>query len=420
MGMAKQRYGLIALAAVALVIHGGTALLRLNTFWPSPRLVDFAAFYAGAWALRLGLTPYEFTPPFLDKLATRAALSFSPPIPFNPPFFYLLMPFSWLPFPVAAWIWLFLNLLVLTWTTRVLGRLAGVSHRWIRLLPVVITFGPVFLDLTLGQLSTLLLGAALLMGQSLKRTSPRLSALAALAGALAVTLKVYPLMWMGAWPFLRRWRVVLLSLLFLATTFILASLIGPPNLVEDWLRHFRERVTSAQEAPGVDDQSLTAWLTRVGRPQRLRVPGLVPAQQELVEWTPPWDVNPLILRVIGYTAAASLAAGTWLFLFRNGTTDPEGAFYLWVLVSLIIVPHMERYNHTLLLPAMAWLWGRGERGQTVAVMAYFLAGLARLTHLWSLVLPAPWGPLATGFGLYATLLLGGGMAALLRSQPSKE
>lgn len=419
--MGKLRHSLIIFATVALIIHGGTALLRLHMFWPSPHLLDFAAFYAGAWALRLGLNPYELTPAFLDELTARAALLLTPPPLFNPPFFYaLLLPLTWVPFPVAAWIWLLLNLLVLIWATRALGRLAGLSHRWIWLLPVVITFGPVFLDLTLGQLSTFLLGAALLMGRSLKRASPRLLALAAAAGALAVTLKVYPIMWIGVWPFLRRWRVVLLSFLFLAATFVLASVIGPPNLVEAWLDHFRERVISVQEAPGVDDQSLTAWLTRVGLPQRVRVPGLIPAQQELVEWTPPWDVNPLLLRVIGYTAAVFLAAGTWWFLFRRKTADPEGSFYLWVLVSLIIVPHMERYNHTLLLPAMAWLWGQGERGQTVAVIAYFLAGLARLTHLWALVLPAPWGPLATGFGLYATLLLGREMAASLHSPLSRE
>jgi len=73
---------------------------------------------------------------------------------------------------------------------------------------------------------------------------------------------------------------------------------------------------------------------------------------------------------------------------------------------------MARYNHTLLLPAIAWLWGQGESGQRFAVVGYFLAGLARLTHLWVLLLPWPWGPLATGFGVMAVLTLMFGMICL--------
>jgi len=68
----------------------------------------------------------------------------------------------------------------------------------------------------------------------------------------------------------------------------------------------------------------------------------------------------------------------------------------------------------LLLPAMAWLWGhslsegdgRGKWQRRVVVVAYALVGLSRLTHLWAMLLPAPWGPLASGFGMYAVFLLG--------------
>lgn len=121
---------------------------------------------------------------------------------------------------------------------------------------------------------------------------------------------------------------------------------------------------------------------------------------------------------------ALLALIPLIVLFRTGPAQAEGAFYLWVLYWLLPFPHTERYNHVLLLPAMAWLWARSEtfahrsetlaqRGRNLVILAYFLAGLSRLTHLWAILLPAPWGPLASGFGLYAVLLLGGGTVALL-------
>lgn len=45
---ASQRWLWAILGVAGALIHFGTALLRLNTFFPYPNLMDFAAFYAGA------------------------------------------------------------------------------------------------------------------------------------------------------------------------------------------------------------------------------------------------------------------------------------------------------------------------------------------------------------------------------------
>ena len=40
-------------------------------------------------------------------------------------------------------------------------------------------------------------------------------------------------------------------------------------------------------------------------------------------------------------------------------SQTKGLLYLLVLFSLLPIPHMERYNHVAVLPAMAWLWRWG-------------------------------------------------------------
>jgi hypothetical protein len=70
---------------------------------------------------------------------------------------------------------------------------------------------------------------------------------------------------------------------------------------------------------------------------------------------------------------------------------------------------MQRYDHLLALPAMAWLWRRGGKGRNIAIIAYGLFALSRLNHLWAIYLPTILGSVASGFGLYGILLLFAGV-----------
>ena len=412
------------MGGIGALIHFGTALLRLSTFFPYPRLMDFAAFYAGTWAVRLGVSPYEWSPAFVESLRVKTGLSAYPPIPYNPPvWLWLLQPLSFFSFPIATVVWLLLVLAFLGWSAIALARLAGYQewkHRGIGFL-FILTFGPTFLDLTLGQNSFFLLAAVLVIGQALRTQVKGTCLSAALAGGLAVGAKLFPLIWLGALPLLRRWRLFVLSILAVLLVVGLPLLFAPAASQSYWLHILPQRVLSASEKVGIDDQSLIAWLDRLGRPHTLRVPGLSVTQRHTVAWSPPWSVDPHVIRLGGCFLVALLALIPIMVLLRTGHAEAEGAFYLWVLYGLIVFPHMERYNHVLLLPAMAWLWARSEtfaqRARKLVILAYFLVGLSRLTHLWAILLPAPWGPLASGFGLYAVLLLGGGMVSLL--WPSK-
>jgi len=332
---------------------------------------------------------------------------------------WLLQPLAFLSFPIAAVVWLLVLLALITWNTLVLARIAGYKgwreRRIIFLL--VATFGPVFLNLTLGQNGIFLLTAALIIGQALQVRTDNPRFLAALAWVPAVGAKLFPLIWLGALPLLRRWRLFVLATTVVFLALGLTSLLTPTASQDYWLRFLPERILSYSEQVSVDDQSLVAWLDRLGRPHTLGVPGLSATQQHTVTWSPPWSFAPQVIRQGGYLLVALLALIPLAVLFRTGPADAEGAFYLWVLFALLPFPHTERYNHVLLLPAIAWLWGRGGRGRNLAILAYFLVGLSRLTHLWAILLPAPWGPLASGLGLYAVFVLGGGMVISL--WPSK-
>jgi hypothetical protein len=430
----------LAIAGVGLVAHAGTALLRLSTFFPSPKLFDFSGFYASAWALRLGFSPYYLPLEFLQLLQTQQAIPFTPPVIFNPPFWpWLLQPLTRFSFPVAASLWLVLNLVLLAWATVALADMAG-YRSWRARVPfffLVLTFGPVFLDLTLGQTSAVLLVASLAIGRSLsryrpagignplanpansaRRTNGRSGAVStlvvALAGALAVGVKLFPLTWLGALPFLRRWGAFALAALLIVAILGWGFIVSPASSQEYGKYLLTERLVNSSEVTSVDDQALIAWLDRLARPQTFAVSGFGVEQRTTVVWSPPWVVDARVVRWVGYALLALLLVLCLFVLLRAAPERHEAAFYLWVLYGLIALLHIERYNHVLLLPAMAWLWGhslaegdgRGRGQRIVVVVAYALVGLSRLTHLWAILLPAPWGPLASGFGMYAVFLLG--------------
>ncbi|HEC83437.1 MAG TPA: hypothetical protein ENI46_02985 [Firmicutes bacterium] len=144
------------------------------------------------------------------------------------------------------------------------------------------------------------------------------------------------------------------------------------------------------------------------------IPGLDPEKRASVSWKPAWQLSSRQVSVISVLVILLLFGVFITVAMRNTNADPEAVFYAFVLFSLICLPHMERYNHVLLLPAMAWLWRRGINYHIVAVGAYSLVGLSRLNHVWAMLLGWPSGPIATGGSLYALLLLYGALLYSVR------
>lgn len=158
----------------AALIHLGTATLRLGSFFPFPQALDFSSYYAGAWSTRWKLSPYSWSEDVLKFLAETQGLAIVPPAHNSSPLWsWLLQPVTLLPFSFAATLWLFLLLLLVVYSHVVMMRIAGYDN-WQTValtLPITLTFGPLFLNLTLGQNGVILLLSALLLGETLKHRS---------------------------------------------------------------------------------------------------------------------------------------------------------------------------------------------------------------------------------------------------------
>lgn len=393
-----------------LAVHAGTAALRIGAFLPSPKLIDFAGFYAAAHALRQGLSPYALSPAWRDHLAATTRIFQTPPLVYNPlPWIWFLQPLTHVDYPIAAGLWLALNLCLLAGCIHYLFKLAALRDRWAQVLGVVVitTFGPVVLDLTLGQTSVALLAAMLVVGRTLSTTKHSVArgVRLALATAFAAGIKLYPLAWLASLGASRRWREALFMgagvLLSLGSGF----LISRPAYEMYWICHLPERLHTASLSVSMDDQSLAAWLQRMLLPQGYMVPSLYVSDRVRVVWQPPWTFEPGHIRLLANALALIVALGTLVLLARWGHSHPELSFYLWCTCLLVVLPHVERYNHVLLLPALAWLWGQGGDMRLASAVAYGMLAISRLNHLWLIALPYPWAPLLSGAGVAAALVV---------------
>jgi hypothetical protein len=402
--------------AGAGAVHGGTALLRLGSFFPTPQALDFSSYYAGAWSLRLGLDEMTWSSALLRTLAAHG-LSWTPPALNSPPLWALLLvPLTYLNYPSAAIVWTFVLVAICACSHVILMDLAGVRDlraRWL-MLPVTLTFGPLVLNLTLGQNGPVLLLSALLLagtagGAITGRVSERAHRWVALAWVAAVAAKVFPVAWLVPWFLVGRWRATRFAVLLCLVAFGAAALLSPQNNAGYWSGLLPTAAASFTANVSVDDQSLVAYLSRLAGPGSYTTWGLNVQERGTILWAVPWDLPGwLVYATAGVTLVVLGGLMLRTLLPPSGGAvrhvDLQPSVLLVVLYTLMLVPHMERYNHILALPAMAWLWSRGLTGRRVTVAAYGLFALARLNHLWAR-LSFPVGPLAAGFGLFGVVLL---------------
>jgi hypothetical protein len=402
-------WGSLTLAGAA--IHFGTAVLRFNTFYPKPRLLDFTAFYTAALAKRLGTSPYYIPQELTDSLRETYQIAWNARI-LHPPFWpWLLTPFSYFNYPAAAYLWLLLMLSLLLLSTWLIGQIVKANWKeYILIFLIILTFGPVFLDLTLGQITIPLLAVVLIVGRSLTWNNKPTSLISGILLGIVASIKLYPVLWFFV-PFIaKRWRLISAGVLVLALALLLPFLLTPEINQEYWLEILPNLLNEETTAPSIDDQALTAWLDRMGRAQTYQVPGLNTEEQKTITWAFPWQLSQTTTRGIGYAAAAlTLFALVLPVCLKAEASQIEGVFYLWIIYLLILLPHMARYNHALLLPAMAWLWAQNKNGKHFVILAYLLTGFSRLNHLWATTLPQTIVPFASGFGLFAVLLLISGL-----------
>ena len=404
-------------ALCAAIVHLGTAILRINSFFPTVQALDFSSYYSAAWALRLGNSPYALSPELLDFLAETQNLFHTPPVCASSPLWvWLLQPMTTLAFPAAAALWLLLSLMIAGFCHILLVNIAGYRGWKIILatLPITISFGPLFLNLTLGQNALVLLLCLLVMGEALRKKSHSYKILWIPVWILGIAAKIFPILWLACLPFLKRWRMALAALSLCAIVFLGFALHKPDANQDYWQRYLLDRAQQySSGGTDVDDQSLKAFLDRIGRSSHFVVSGISVDDKREVEWKLPWEVS--TQSIYWASGIAMILIGLWLLYvwIRRRNRDPAGVLYSLMLFTLIFFPNMQRYDHLLTLPAMAWLWNNGTCGQKLAIAAYALFALSRLNHIWVILLPSPLAPLASGFGLFGIFVLLGGITYFL-------
>lgn len=419
---------LLILALIGVITNFGTAVLRLDRLVPKPKLVDFASYYVAAWAYRLDSLPYPFEPDLIASLTTNEGLYLDVPTYHSTPTWAALnYPFTKLRFPIAAKLWLILLLVMLIYSAYILLRISNPSFASKRrsrqitavaiLSPCVISFGPCMLSLTLGQNSIVLLPAVLLIGRTLA-SDKLFSAGGALGYMFASAAKVFPLMWIVPLLILRRRKFVVLSLALVAVAFGATTVHRYSMSKVYWTRFLPARTEKLTQNVYIDDQGLRSFIARLSQSREYSIPALDPEKRVRVIWKPAWELSSTQVSIISGLIVLFLLGLFFALVFRKPGADPEPLLYLFAMLVLVCFPHMERYNHVLLMPAMAWLWKRGINYRTITVVAYSLVGLSRLNHLWAMLLKWPLGPVVTGGSLYALFLLCGAMLYTMWRAPS--
>lgn len=406
-------------AALGGIIHGGTAILRLDSFWPHPQALDFASYYTGAWAIRLNESSLVWSDELLQFLRRSQNLTVPPPLHNSPPIWaWLLQPISNLKFSQAATLWLCLLLLMAVYCHVRLVGIAGYTNWNITLLtlPTTLTFGPLFLNLTLGQNGIFLLLCLVTLGISLQY-KPRSFKFSVPLWVLAVAAKLFPAIWLACLLFLRRWRAFMAAYVLCLTAFGLVAFLEPEINKTYWFDLLPNRNQQFTNNVSIDDQSINGFLTRLGKEGNYQFPGLSIADKHQVTWTFPWEFSHQTIQLVSYSLLFFLGLVLVLAWAKNKAQDADAILYSLALFSVMLFSHMERYNHIIALPAMAWLWQLNTPYRKLAMVAYGFLGLSRLNHMLAL-LPSPLGPVATGFGLFGILVLMLGIAHALVYRPT--
>jgi hypothetical protein len=400
---------LICVLLAAAVVHFGSAALRITGF----TALDFSSYYAAAASSRQDISPYPLSPEFLAHLTEAKELPEKVPR-FNsaPLWAWLLQPLTHLPFPTAAVVWLLVLGVVVVFCHILLVRIAGYEDWRITAatLPLTVTFGPMFLNLTLGQNAAMLLLAALIMGEALRNRSRFFRMIWIPLWIVAVAGKLYPALWLGCRSFLKRPRTLFAALGLFLVAFLWIAWLKPVVNESYWRRYFVGRAQQyGQISAGIDDQSLKAYLDRIGQSGRFTFHGINVQEKHKATWNPPWEFSDRTILYVSLALAAVM--GIWLLYswIRSGIRSPDGELYSLVLFVLIFFPNIQRYNHVLALPAMAWLWQHGPWGRRLVIVAYALFALSRLNHVWAVYFSPAVSMFASGFGLIGVMLLFFGM-----------
>ena len=253
------RFGPLVLGvAILAVASAPTVYQYLATFSDEDWQIDLAVYREASRALLDGLPVYDLrtdAPQFLPFTYPPVAAIFGLPL--------LLVPFR-----VLGWLWSVLQLALLWYTIGIAFR--PLLERFGRWRPVAqgvlgavgIWMLPVSDGIRFGQVNAIVV--ALCLADVARRAEPKRWARGSLVG-LAVAVKLTPGVFWLHWAALRRWRVLLTSVLTAGVVTLLAALVMPESSVSYWLGALLDTERVGPNS-GTSNQSLNGLLLRMGVP----------------------------------------------------------------------------------------------------------------------------------------------------------
>jgi hypothetical protein len=336
---------------------------------------DFKHLWAGSYALRNGLDPYN--PQVLFAIANKFQFRSINPFVYLPSTGIALFPYSLIPYPVSKICWFWTNWIV-TWVMVLLG------PAWLRLknpgtarlaCAVLVTAGyPWFRQMTAGQMNIITTALILWAAGALIRNRPGMTALALATG---FAWKISPALLIACMFPMRRNRIALLGILFslvLMTGSILISGAHPHRQSIEIIGQMRYG-HSTWEHFGNDfhrdpfNQSVNSLLHHLltNNPH-----------------TEPWIIfQPQVADRLTL-AISILLLFTWIYGALNiRYNDPLSMFFGASLLMLLLPSLMWDHYTIQALPALMWLFGQDRTIRRPHRLAIAVLILTFLTIPWN-------------------------------------
>lgn len=357
----------LAWLAAALVLLRYAALLyadvRNDVIHPS----DFHQYYQAALEIRqrgsLAALYQQYSMRYrpYDAADPAASLPESPIYPYPPFLAVLLLPFAWLGYPAARWLWLALNVALLgacLWLTGQAFQLRLPRPVALGLCLLAVVFAPIYSSLHLGQISLALLFLVLLGFDLERRGRP---GWAGLALGLAALIKLFPGFLLVYYLARRRWAAVAAG----AATVIVGGLVGLAVVGVESFRAYLEHVVPNQSVwyAGLFNVSFTGLFYRLLTTNYFTHPGI--------------DRPHLAALLAGAASALALGGCAWLW-WRWRAADDGLSYGLGILAMMLATPINGYYNLGFCFPVMAALGAFTQRAEPLPRGIYRLLLVAAL------------------------------------------
>ena len=335
----------IVLILIFLLLYGGYFLRNGVRFW-NEGATDFPAYYyAAKAAFHEGSLPYDRST--LQKIAVRDGRNADEVLPFlyPPPSLIIFFPFINLDYETARRLMLVSNLvlvlILLYLICKILGEKPGGLVSILALLYAVF-FVPLTITISYGQINILV--SVFICGAWYLAKEHRHPIWVALLLALAIILKLYPILLLVPFWLRREYKTVAFTLLTLVILIGLTILVLPRGVWNGWYENVGS-VGYGVQVLGVrttipSNQSLYGFLARLLYGSNKRFSALLSLPEQVAAFVP--------YVVIGLFLATSLLVS---FISRKRSTfDLQMSF--WLVISYLIAPISWHHHMVFVFPAI--------------------------------------------------------------------